>query len=157
MTPKPMTNEPKPQTPLTDAVPRPSDIPTHPLAQPWRATKPRGCHPKIAAIPNWQKKVCLPWPRAARLRRKMLARGIKLGLPRPLTNLSAAWSEWEAVLNGAMSNMATPAASTYGLPIYNPASGFPAANPERNEFWDDSTLLKFLCCEGKAHSQWPNH
>ena len=86
----------------------------------------------------------------------MLARGIKLGLPRPITNLSAAWSEWEAVLNGAMSNMATPAASTYGLPIYNPASGFPAANPERNEFWDDSTLLKFLCCEGKAHSQWHN-
>lgn len=130
-----------------------NDIPTHPLNCVWT---PCGCHPVIAAIPNWQKKIAWPWPRAARLRRQMLKRGLRLGLPRPLTNASANWSEWKAVLNGAKSNMATPAATTYGLPIYNPATGFHLENPERNEIWDNPELLRFVCHNGKARGQWPN-
>lgn len=117
--------------------------------------KPIGCHPKIADIPNWQKKVCLPCPRAARLRRKMLDRGIPLGTPVPFglndhndddddRYPTSEWPEWKTILYWARSNMATPAASTYGLPIYNTASGFYVYNPERNEFWDDPMLLKFL-------------
>jgi len=77
-------------------------------------------------------------------------------LPRPITSSSASWLEWESVLNGARSNLATPAATTYGLPIYNPATGYHVRNPERNEFWDHPELLKFVCYEGKARCPWPD-
>jgi hypothetical protein len=97
----------------------------------------------------------------------MLARGIRLGLPRPLTNASKAWSEWESVLNGAMSNMATPDVSTYGIlshltdAQYKYIIGAPRDDRTtpygtRNEFKENPSLLKFLCCNGKAHGQWPN-
>ena len=105
-------------------------IPTHPLVGGWL---PRGVHPVIAAIPEWEKKISWPWPRAARLRRNLLRRGISLGSPRPLTTASSGWSEWEAILNGAKSNMATPSANTYGL-----------REGKRNEFWDDPTLLRYV-------------
>lgn len=117
------------------------DIPTHPLDCGWQ---PSGCHPVIAAIPNWRMKIAWPCPRAARLRRKMLKRGIRLGLPRQLTNSSVDWSEWESLLNAAQSNMATPSATTYGL-----------RERERNEFWDNPELLRFVCHDGKARGNWP--
>lgn len=121
---------------------RNSHRPTHPLACNWPA--PLRCHPAVMAIPNWQEKIVWPWPRAARLRRQLLQRGVKLGsLPRPLTEESKQWSEWEAILNGALSNMSTPSASTYGLPKYNPKTGFHERG-ERNEFWDNPELLKYL-------------
>lgn len=72
-----------------------------------------------------------------------------LGIPRPLTKSSASWTEWESVLNGATSNMATAAGSTCSLPIYNAETGFHVANPDRNEFKDSPKLLRFLCSEGK--------
>ena len=136
------TTTPQPGSLHRMVRPRCDDIPTHPLNCGWT---PRGCHPVIAAIPNWQKKIAWPWPRAARLRRQMLKRGIRLGLPRPLTTAAANWSEWESVLNGAQCNMATPAATTYGL-----------RERERNEVWDNPELLRFVCQNGKARGQWPN-
>ena len=150
-------------------LPRASDIPLHPLVLPWRMNPPRDCHPAIRHIKNWREKVSMPWPRAARLKRKLAAATVKYWrsltheeameriktkprghrLPEPLTNASANWSEGKHLRNASLSNMATVAATTYGLPIYNPATGFYVANPERNEFWDNHDLLKFLCVEGK--------
>jgi hypothetical protein len=115
-------------------------IPTHPLHF-WEP--PSGCHPVIASIPNWREKIVFPWPPAARLRRKMLTRGIKLGIPRPLTEASKSWTYWEHVRNAASSNMATASASTFGLPKYNPATGLHEGG-ERNEFVNHPQLLKFV-------------
>lgn len=73
--------------------------------------------------------------------------------PNPITNASAKWSEWEHVHNASLSNMATVAASTYGLPIWNQDTQRHVRNPDRNEFWDDSRLLRFLCVDGKMTKQ----
>ena len=124
-------------------------------------SEPNGIHPVISAIPNWQKKVCLPWNRAARLRRNMIKRGIKLVQPRPITKSSQNWSEWECVLNAAMSNMATPGVSTYGIlshltdAQYKYITGAPrdertAPYGTRNEFNENPSLLKYLRFEGRV-------
>lgn len=53
----------------------------------------------------------------------------------------------------AASNMAVPYATTYGLPIYNPATRFHMANPDRNEFWDKPDLLQYVCHDGKVRKK----
>jgi len=96
-----------------------------------KSYSPSKCHPVIAAIPNWQKKIRWPHPEAARLRRNLLKRGIP-------------------PFGYADTNMATPFATTYGLPIYNPQTRFHMDNPDRNEFWDKPELLRYVCHDGKV-------
>lgn len=94
----------------------------------------KGCHPVISAIPNWEKKVAMPPPWLARMRRAAIKH--RASLPNYLPS-------------------AIPAATTYGLPVYNAKTGWHEKAPERNEFWDNPKLLSFLCCDGKCREPWP--
>ena len=108
--------------------------PLHPLIQPWSVRAPSGFHPAIRHIKNINQKVSMPWPAAARLKRKIkkatisylrnlsekeaidkIARLPKLRtLPEPITNQSKHWSESKHLLNAARSNIATASSTTYG-------------------------------------------
>lgn len=84
---------------------------------------PRGIHPAIAAVPDWEKK--LVWPDWTRTRLYRNCKRRKLSAARRLPVQDLVWP------------------STHGGPGWNPETKFHRPG-EGNEFWKNPELLRYV-------------